>query len=474
MPIPVLTVPQMRRWERATWATGRTESDVIRRVGHLVAHRARAMTRAGDSILVLAGKGHNGDDTRQAVVDLSDREISAINVSDPKPALRELESQLSPAPALVIDGLFGIGLNRPLSPAWIRFMECINRSCAPVLSVDVPSGLDADRGEHHGAAIRATVTLTLGAPKVGLLSRAAGEFVGRLEVAPDIGLIEPPKVKDLAWALPEDFCGFPPRRPAPAHKGAFGHVVLIAGSLGYHGAAVLMARGAARARPGRVTLVTLPEVYAPIAAQLQSVMVHPWRPGLALPKTCSALAFGPGLAAPDVPDLLREQLVGLWNEADVPVLVDATGLDWLPAKRRTSQACRAITPHPGEAARLLATTTDDLLANRLGALRRLSKRLSDCWVVLKGQHTLIGHARGPVGVNPSGNPGLAQGGSGDVLAGFLAGLLAQPALQDDPERALRYGVWAHGAAADRLDELAGNWTPNELADAIGECPGARS
>ena len=182
---------------------------------------------------------------------------------------------------MLIDGLFGIGLDRPLDDGWKKFITAVNQSRIPVLAVDVPSGLNADTGEVQGAAIEAAVTLTVGAPKTGLLAQNAWPFVGRLEVATDVGLVpcpHPSSRDDLNWTLPEDFAGFPPRRAVAAHKGSFGHLMVVAGSFGFHGAAVLAARGAQRAQPGLVTLFTQEDVYHPIASQLQAVMVNLWKP----------------------------------------------------------------------------------------------------------------------------------------------------------------------------------------------------
>ena len=297
MPVPVISVAQMREWEKATWAAKRTPAQVISRVGHIVTARAKQLTRPGDLILILAGKGHNGDDARQTGQNLSDREVALLNVADAETALKEFNSLLSMPPALIIDGLFGIGLNRPLEGAWVKLIEKVNRSRIPVLSIDVPSGLNADAGQPEGAAFRAAVTLTLGAPKKGLLKASAWPYVGRLDVAPDIGLVPCPHEGEVLWTLPQDFDSFPPSRPVDGHKGTFGHLVIIAGSLGYHGAAVLAARGAARAQPGLVTVFVQESVYQPVAGQLQSAMVRPWRPGVKLPDSCSAVLFGPGLAA---------------------------------------------------------------------------------------------------------------------------------------------------------------------------------
>src|SRR5262249_5678437 len=160
------------------------------------------------------------------------------------------------------------GINRPLDAAWVQFIQRINATGFRTLSVDVPSGLQADTGEPQGAAIKAAVTLTVGAPKKGLLAPAAWSYVGRLEIAANVGLIPCPATSELNWTLADDFAGFPPRRPVAGHKGTFGHVAIIAGSLGYHGAAVLAARGAQRARPGLITLFPHEPAYLPVAAQL--------------------------------------------------------------------------------------------------------------------------------------------------------------------------------------------------------------
>jgi len=470
MPVPVISIAQMREWEQATWATGQTEAEVIRRVGKCVAHCARRLTRSGDLILLLAGKGHNGDDVRTAQEHLTDRRGELLNVSSPETDLPQLAAALAHKPDLVVDGLFGIGLNRPLDESWIAFINRLNDSRRSVLAVDVPSGLNADTGEPQGAAVEAAVTLTVGAPKPGLLRSAAWPFVGRLEVAHDVGLLPCPLASELQWTLPEDLEGFPPRRPVATHKGSFGHLAILAGSLGYHGAAVLAARAAQRAQPGLITLFTHEAVYHVIASQLQAVMVNVWQPAKKLPGDFSAVLIGPGLAAPDLPDELKMVTRKLWRDAQFPIIVDASSLDWLPLDPVPRNSIRVVTPHPGEAARLAKSTATQVQADRPRAVREISQRFGNCWIVLKGHQTLIGRSSGEIFVNPSGNPHLAQGGSGDVLAGFMAGLLAQPQLQADPAKALRYAVWQHGAAADELQSRRGKWVVEELLGGLGSIP----
>ena len=467
MPVPVISIAQMRDWEQATWAGGQTEAEVIRRVGQCVARRALELTQAGDVIVILAGKGHNGEDARSAREHLADRRVEVLDVTDTAADLLKLDALLALRPALMIDGLFGIGLNRPLGPGWISVIERVNAAGLRVLAVDTPSGLNGDTGEAQGAAIVASVTLTVGAPKAGLLREAAWRFVGRLEVAADVGLGPCPHESEVQWTLPEDFIGYPPAREAATHKGSYGHLAIVAGSPGYHGAAVLAARGAQRAQPGLITLHTLESVYFAVAPQLQAVMVSAWLPEGNLPGTHDAVLVGPGLAAADMPDHMKLQTRHQWRDSLTPVVADASALDWLPPDAVPKNALRVMTPHPGEAARLLRTTPQQVQADRLRALRNVSRRFGDAWVVLKGHQTLIGRSSGDVYVNSSGNPHLAQGGSGDVLGGYLAGLLAQPALQADPLKAIRYAVWQHGAAADRLQAARPIWVTEDLVEALG-------
>jgi len=457
----------MREWEKATWATGQTEAEVIRRVGKRIARRARKLTGEDDVILILAGKGHNGDDARAAKEFLDDRKVKILELFLPDTDLLPLEMALREKPALLIDGLFGIGLNRPLSEAWQKIISAINAAKIPVLAVDVPSGLNADTGETFGAAIEAAVTLTIGAPKTGTLAAPAWPYVGRLEVTEDVGLVPCPLKSDLMWTQAEDFQNYPPRRPEAGHKGTFGHVAIIAGSPGFHGAAVLTTRGAQRAQPGLVTVFPQPDVYGVVAAQLQAAMVTAWQATTKFPDRTSGLLIGPGLAARGLMDSLRQPLHQWWRDLDYPVVVDASALDYVAAGPYTKKPGRVVTPHPGEAGRMLSWPVPKVEANRVAALREISKRFSNCWVVLKGHQTLVGRSEGEIFVNPSGNPHLAQGGSGDLLSGFIAGLLAQPPLQANVGRTVRYAVWQHGAAADRLQATRTNWTVEDLAAEIG-------
>jgi len=462
----VLSVASMRAWEQATWATGVRESEVIERVGRALAGWLRATLRDQGRVLLLCGRGHNGDDVRAAVPHLGPLAVRELTVMDPVADLARVEEALGDRPDVVVDGLFGIGLNRPLDEAWQAIVGKVLASGCRVVAMDVPSGLDADSGTALGAAIIADWTLTVGAPKRGLLTAEAVRFVGRLEVLEDVGLVpwnEGMAAAEGWFGTVAEFQGWPPRRAVDAHKGDFGHVCIVAGSLGFHGAAVLAARAALRARPGLVTVITAPECYVPVASQLDAAMVMPWSAQMPLPAKTTAVVVGPGLADPGLPVALREWISNGWREWSVPVLADASVLDGLPVGAVDSGALRVLTPHPGEAARLLGVSAAGIQRDRVAAMQAVSERHGGAVVVLKGSRTVVGRAGERPWWNPTGNPGLAQGGSGDVLAGFLGGLLAQPAMAAEPMRAIRGAVFHHGAAADRLEASGEPWDAADLS-----------
>jgi NAD(P)H-hydrate epimerase len=467
MSLPVLSVAQMRSWESATWKTGQTEEAVIQLVGSAVARHVTKLTAAGSRILVLAGKGHNGDDARAAIPHLSSREVELLNVTNPLGDIGPLKEQLSKRPDLVIDALFGIGLNRSLSSEWCQFIEVLIHSGLPVMSIDVPSGLDASTGQHFGSAVEATITLTVGAPKSGLLAASAVNYVGRLEVAADVGLAPCGFDSELNWLTSHDFIAYPPARRVAGHKGTYGHVGIIAGSPGYHGAAVLTARGAQKAQPGLITLHAVGAAYGPVASQLQAVMVAQLGSLAEFRSRFDALLIGPGLAEASLAKDLPRVVSSLWTDSQVPLVVDASALAHIPSGKQPAPGLRVVTPHPGEAGRSLGRSAADVQADRYSAVRSLSAQCGGAWVVLKGHHTLIGRDEGPIYVNGTGNPHLAQGGSGDLLAGFIAGLLAQEQLATDPAKALAFAVWEHGAAADRLQGRGRAWTVEDLATELG-------
>ena len=465
MPLPIISVSQMRDWENRTWQSGVTEQSVMQLAGQRLSDYLFHLTKPGQLVLFLVGKGNNGGDARIAADQISDREISLLSVESAEDSLEDLARYLAEKPALIVDGLFGIGLNRNLDDKWVEFIRKINQSSARVLAVDCPSGLNCDTGLIMGEAVRADFTLTFGAPKNGLIGDSAADYVGSIVVAPDIGLFDERPQSESYWLTNADMHQVSSPRPAASHKGSYGHVSLIAGSTGYHGAALLSARSALVARPGLVSIFT--HSYLPVACQIQSAMVHP------LGKDCvgalsksTAILIGPGLAGNDVEETTRQLTRNLWRESANPIVVDASALDWLRDVSPEGTAPRVVTPHPGEAARMLDCKVSYIQENRNESAKNLA-RTYGATVVLKGRHTVIAQKMGPVLINSTGNSGLAQGGSGDVLSGYIAGMLAQPFYRENIVEAIACSVWKHGKAADKLALRGRYWGMKQLIDEIG-------
>ena len=469
MPVAVISVAQMRAWEQATWDTGQSVERVMRLAGRAVANAALAMNHGKAPVLILAGKGNNGGDARYAAEYLEGSQTTLVDCSDETVStatIRDMLDHVTASGGLVIDGLFGIGLNRAPAGRWAEIIDAVNARGPRILAVDVPSGLDSEGASVAGAVIRADHTLTFGAPKLGLLSAMAAPYVGRLEVATDIGLVPCPFKQPIEWILDSDFRDFPPRRQAGGHKGTFGHLAILAGSTGYHGAAVLAALAAQRAMPGLISVYPSERVYPSVAAQLRQSMVHPWSDQTRLPRNCTALLVGPGLAGPDVSGETIAQIRELWARSPMPIVADASALDWIPPGDPIS-AVRIVTPHPGEAARLLGVSVTEIQAERVAAAQAISKRLGNCHVVLKGNRTVIVNPGHPTAVNGTGNPNLGQGGSGDLLAGHLAGLVAQASLASRIAETIRHAVHEHGRAADFLTGRQSAWDLDDFVRVLG-------
>jgi NAD(P)H-hydrate epimerase len=340
-----------------------------------------------------------------------------------------------------------------------------------VVAIDVPSGLDADAGVPLGIAVRAHLTVTLGAAKPGLVLPAAQPFVGALELV-EIGLAEEALAAVAPFGTRGDaatLAALVPRRAAGAHKGSNGHLLVVAGAAGKTGAAVLCGRAALRGGAGLVTVACPPEALPTIAAGLPEIMTEPvgrfvaaeWRRRLA---GRAALVVGPGLGtAPATVELVR----WLVASAPVPMVLDADGLNAIAGDvgvLRDAAGPRLLTPHPGEMARLTGLTTGDVQARRIEQARALA-RATHAVVVLKGSGTVVAAPDGRWSINASGGPLLATGGTGDVLAGLAGSLLAQDLA---PYDAARLAVFLHGRAADRLAQSLGDagLLASELADEL--------
>lgn len=405
----------------------------------------------GSRVLLLVGSGDNGGDALYAGARLARRGagVRALLLAPDRAhpgglaALLAAGGQVADGPDglgvldLVVDGITGIGGRGGLREDAADVLHAVTRDRTPVLSVDLPSGVEADTGEVHGDAVRADATVTFGTYKPGLLIDPAAEHAGALRLV-DIGLgpelPEPPDLEALQYA---DVAALLPVPGAESDKYRRGVVGVVAGSERYPGAAVLAVAGALRGGAGAVRYVG-PGADA-VIARFPEALVHAGPPSKA--GRVQAWVVGPGLgdgrgAEAAVADVLA---------ADVPVLVDADGLRLLDAETvRTRTAPTVLTPHAGEAAALLGAAREEVESGRLAAVRELAARYR-ATVLLKGSTTLIAEARDtPVRVNPTGTSWLATAGSGDVLSGLTGSLLAAGLA---PRDAASVGAYLHGLAA---------------------------
>lgn len=415
-----------RRWPsarrlRVVCGTGNNGGD-----GYLLARDGLAAGLPVDLVAIGAPKGGDAARAREAFVALGGKVL-------PFAAWREL-----PAADVVVDALYGTGLNRAPEGEAAEAIQAINSGGVPVLSLDVPSGLSADTGACPGAAVRASATATFIVRKRGLYTFQA-EVAGCVELHP---LDLPPDVLEAPDARLLVARGLPPR-PLDSHKGANGHVLAIGGDHGTGGAIRMAAEAALRTGAGLVSVATRDENVTAMNAARPELMAHGVNGPQALQpmlEKASVVAVGPGLGQ------------GAWGhalwttalDAGLPTVLDADGLNLLHAGPRTLPAKVVLTPHPGEAGRLLGATTAAVQSDRFAAARELARRYRAV-VVLKGNGSLVASPGGDVSVCPWGNPGMASGGMGDTLTGILAGLLAQGC---DPFQAACLGVGLHARAAD--------------------------
>jgi len=381
---------------------------------------------------------------------------------------------------LVIDAVFGTGLNAPISGFIESVVADVNASGIPIVSIDVPSGLSADSPDPIGPSMHASLTVTLAAPKLPLVLPPAEVHAGNIVIA-DIGVpaavidaVDGPRIELLTRSAMRDLVA--PRAP-DAHKGDYGHVLIVAGSRGKTGAAHLAAVGALRSGAGLVTIAAPAGCQGTLAAMGPEYMTEalPEDPdGLrpdgverVLDIARDVIAIGPGLGQTDRARQFVQQLV---DRASMPLVVDADGLNAFAADpdRLTGRDGRdvIITPHPGEMARLVGMSSDEVQANRLDIARNFAVA-HHVYVVLKGHRTLVATPDERVFINPTGNPGMATGGTGDVLTGMIAAWLAQLM---DAEAACTLAVYLHGMAGDLAegDEGEVSMTSADLAAHIGD------
>ena len=346
---------------------------------------------------------------------------------------------------IIVDALLGSGLNRPVEGSFAAAIELINAASATVFALDIPSGLNADTGVCLGSAVRADATITFIGLKRGLFTAEGPEFCGEILFS-DLGTpgdIHVAVGAETRLTRHEEVMRNLPPRPRHAHKGRYGHVLVIGGDYGYQGAAILAGCAAARAGAGLVTVATRPEHARTIPLfrpELMTAAVTTTRDLDALLDRVSVVAIGPGLGQSDWAISLLAKVL----QTRLPLVVDADALNLLalePLRRENW----VLTPHPGEAARLLGITSTEVQTDRFAAVTSLRDRFGGT-VALKGAGSLVAGATGPIRLNRTGNPGMAGGGMGDVLTGVIAGLVAQGM---EPGVATVAGVYLHGYAADQ-------------------------
>ena len=373
---------------------------------------------------------------------------------------------------LLVDAIFGTGLHGEVREPIATLINTINNLSIPILSVDLPSGLDADTGSPLGTCVRADRTVTIGLPKRGLLIHPGAEFAGKLEVV-DIGfpeqVIDAQNIK-VHWTTAAAASEWVPSRPSASHKGTYGRVLVIAGATGMTGAAALASKAALRAGAGLVTLATPKHLNPILEGLLPEVMTLPLSEtdagSLAVSaistilefaeKTKSVLAIGPGLSQNPETVTLVHQLVRENQEQGLGLrmVIDADGLNALAQATELIPLLgkdAVLTPHPGEMARLTNTSVSTLELDRISTAQQFANE-QGVTLVFKGAPTVIGTPNGDVWINSTGNPGMATGGMGDVLTGIIAGLMAQGVLS---EQAGALGVYVHGLAGDIVSERLG-------------------
>jgi ADP-dependent NAD(P)H-hydrate dehydratase / NAD(P)H-hydrate epimerase len=409
---------------------------------------ARHLHQAGVPCVVclLADREQVAGDARTNLDVLSRLPVPLLRVGEDLDALSEEILRAS----VIVDALLGTGLRAGVDGRLARLIELANDGDAFKVAVDIPSGVRADDGAVLGAAFKADVTVTFGAPKLGLYLHPGAAFAGEVVVA-DIGI--PPQVRrevggGATLIERDELLAFAAPRARDGHKGSYGHCLVLAGSPGKSGAALLAGQGALHCGAGLVTVATHPAVLGALEGRVAELMLCAWPEdeealdGLLRGK--AAVVVGPGLGtSPGAGDLVTRLL----SRARVPLVLDADALNLLApqpgAVARAAAPC-LLTPHPGEMARLLDRSVADIQADRLGAARALAAR-EHAVVVLKGAPTVVASPDGGVALNTNGNPGMGTAGTGDVLSGLLGALLAQGL---SPDQAARVGVFLHGAAGD--------------------------
>jgi len=481
----VLTAAQMREVDRRTSELGIPNIVLMENAGHRVveflAHRYGPLQQ--HRIIVFCGKGNNGGDgmvvARHLYTRFRPAALYIVLAGDPGemrgdaaqnfkmleavgcPVTREISAEMQSA-TLIVDALLGTGIHGAASGKSAEMIRAINDGfpAAEVVAVDLPSGLDSDSGKVAGDSVRADHTITFTAPKVCQVIEPACDLIGKLHV---VSIGSPPELyerDDAIWlslSEPGLFAHLFLPRPLDSNKGLYGHVLVIAGGRGKTGAAAMAGIGALRAGAGLATVASAESAIASIASHAPEIMTEP------LPETetgsissrsiddsslariiekKTVIALGPGMGGdPDTVKFIRRVV----SELHTPMVVDADGLNALGQQPVESRGPRIFTPHPGEMSRLNGKTIAEIQADRIGAARVFAKERG-VYLLLKGNRSVIAAPDGRIWINPTGSPAMATGGTGDVLTGMIAGLVAQ--FPDQIEAALLAAVWLHGRAGE--------------------------
>ena len=485
----IVTPSEMQELDRRTIASGIPGEELMLVAGEGLADSIRRLAAnhqlADSPILFVAGCGNNGGDAFVAARMLHEEEWPVEcwlagsekklrgdalvhfklmkKAGTPFQCLETSEDWKHVAACgtdaeIVVDGLLGTGASgepRGIVADAIAFIDA-QADRVLVVAIDIPSAM----------AVRADLTVTMGLPKIGTLQPENINFVGNLDVVdigiPDEFVAETEGDPELEFIHPSDLAPLFSRRPRNAHKGAFGHVLCIGGSKGFSGAITLAARAAARSGAGLVSAWVPESIHALVAPAVPEVMVHAERPDA---KWTSLLA-GPGMGRSNS---TRDSIFHLLETSTCPLVLDADAITVLAGHTDAIAAAKCpviLTPHPGEFAALLGLKVEDVQADRFGMAKMAAEKLG-CVVVLKGAGTLVAAPGLPMAVNLTGNPGMATGGSGDLLAGLLVGLVGQGIA---PFQAACAAVWLHGRAGDlaAAEKSQGSLIASDLIEKLSE------
>ena len=463
----IITAEQARASDRAAIASGVSSIALMRTAAEGIATAVKSFIGGGETVTAICGTGNNGGDGVAAALLLFRDGIDARIVlcgseahCTPDTAYYLNEARAAGVPVLsewtpmtkeiLIDALFGVGLNRPVEGAKRDLIGRMNDSGKTVVSADLPSGLHADSGEIMGAGVLASCTVTMQAKKAGMLLGQGRVNCGEVLVQP---LYDDSSEPALFFEDEADIASLLPKRPFDSHKGKNGHALLCVGSGMYPGAALLSSRAALRGGAGLLT-VCMPDPVRPFFAALPEAITLPtgtddWCEAAAVIARSAmdgkqATGIGCGVGRGDITPVIEAAL-----QSCKKLVLDADALNQMAAHRELLGLLHrnvVITPHAGEMARLLQTSVSDVLSDPLGAVRAFP-----CTTLLKGATTLV-HANGKTAFLTFGNPGLAKGGSGDVLTGLIVALLSQGL---EPFDAARAGAYLLGTSADRAMKLLG-------------------